>query len=330
MSYLPRVRQVVALSIISATAVVFSGCGKESVPDAPDRVDAAAPADAAADTLSPEAAQLARGEYLARHVAMCIDCHSTRDDSIYASPLVPGTEGGGGERFPGPFGLLVAPNITPTGIGDWTDDQLHAAIVRGERPDGTHIFPLMPWPGYSHMTDADVRAIIAYIRTLKPLDTQPPASEIKAPVEEMVKHIPTGPAPSAVPDPADIIAYGRYMTTAAACFDCHTQQGPQGPMMDQAFAGGLRFDLPRNPVVSANITPHATTGIGAWSEEQFIQRFHAYRDGSAAVKLTPKSRTTIMPWAFYSQMTDQDLKAIYAYLQSLPPIDHAVVIFPEE
>jgi cytochrome c553 len=312
------------LGLSLAGSLLLTGCGKKTPAVTPPPTSTAVQP-AAGDQA---AAQLARGDYLVKHVALCLDCHSTRDWSIETAPIIPGTEGGGGELFPGPHGKLIAPNITPAAIGKWTDDQLYAALTAGQRPDGTHLFPIMTWPAYSQLAEDDLRAIIAVIRTLKPITAMPPASELTVPVEEIAKSIPVAKERPARPAPSDPVAYGRYLVNAAGCIDCHTQMGPEGPLPNMAFAGGMRFDLPSGPVVSANLTSDKT-GLGDWDEEMFLGRFTAYRDRQRLSKLMAGQRNTIMPWHAYSQMTDDDLKAIYAYLRTLPAVVNEVEHFPD-
>ncbi|MBA3269871.1 MAG: c-type cytochrome [Acidobacteria bacterium] len=130
-----------------------------------------------------------------------------------------------------------------------------------------------------------------------------------------------------MPPATDRVAYGEYLTNAAACADCHTPMDDRGgalPGMD--FAGGFEFRLPGGGVVrSANITPEATTGIGSWTEAQFVDKFKAF-EGSPVRALTPveQRENTVMPWLGYAGMTRDDLTAVYAYLRTLKPIINRV------
>ena len=116
--------------------------------------------------ITPE--RVARGEYLANHVTMCTDCHSKRDWTVFAAPLVPGTLGGGGEKFDASVGFpgnVEVPNITPYNLKGWTDGEIFRAITCGVEKDGKAIFPLMPWPFYSKMDREDLYSIIIYTHT---------------------------------------------------------------------------------------------------------------------------------------------------------------------
>ena len=132
------------------------------------------------------------------------------------------------------------------------------------------------------------------------------------------------------PDPSNPVKHGEYLVTAAVCGECHTPMGDRGqPDEKKRFAGGLEFELPTGGVVrSTNITPALETGIGSWSEEAFVARFKAYDNpGMQHVKVTENSFNSEMPWLQYAQMKKEDLRAIYAYLQSLEPIENEVETF---
>ena len=140
----------------------------------------------------------------------------------------------------------------------------------------------------------------------------------------------TIPAPAAFtvrPSPGDTVRYGEYLTNAGACTDCHTPMEQGVPIPAMAFAGGEEFPLPGGGYVrSANITADAVTGIGTWTEQQFVDKFTAMATAPDQVLTTPADRkkNTVMPWKAYGGMTRQDLAAIYAYLRSLSPIVHRV------
>lgn len=276
---------------------------------------------------------IARGEYLANHVSVCIDCHSIRDTGRFSMPVVPGTEGGGAgfpftkvEFVPGE---VTPPNITPAGLKDWSDDDLVKAITRGINKKGDTIFPIMPYHSYSKMAKSDILAIVAYIRSLKPVEHAVPARMLEVPVS-MFGPVPDGNLDNNVlPDPSDKVNYGQYLVTAAACADCHTPMGPQGPDFTKIFSGGTVFDVPGLfKVAVGNITPDSATGIGAWTEEMFVSKFRN-NASDAVVNTRPGHQNTFMPWSMYGKMTDEDLKAIYAFLRTVKPISNKVEKFPK-
>ncbi len=276
-------------------------------------------------------ARLARGEYLAWHVAGCIDCHSTRDFTRFAGPIVPGTLGKGGEKFGEEMGLpgnFYAPNITPYNLKDWTDGEIYRAIVSGVTRDGRSLFPIMPYPNFGKMDQEDIYAIIAYVRSLEPVEGTAPESEASFPMNLIMRTIPADPAHESRPPMTDKVAYGRYMITFAGCTDCHTQMEKGEPLPGMDYAGGFPFPLPSGMLHSANITPDVETGIGSWTEEMFVQRFRAYTDSMfIEPRLGPSDFNTIMPWRLLANMQEEDLRAIYAYLRTVKPVKNQVVHF---
>ena len=275
---------------------------------------------------------LQRGEYLVLHVAGCVDCHSRRDWSRLTAPVIPGTEGEGGEVFDkrmGFPGTFYAANITPYGIHDWTDGELYRLITTGVKKDGEPIFPVMPYQSYAHMDPKDVIAVIAYIRTLKPVQSDVPASKPAFPMNLIMRTIPGPASPEPVPPSSDRVSYGKYLVTVGACADCHTPQEKGAPIKGMYLAGGFAFRLPGGGTVYAsNITPDKETGIGTWTEDSFVRRFKMY--GNPAVTGTRVGKdefNTIMPWTVYAGMTEPDLKAVYAYLMSVAPVRHRVERF---
>jgi mono/diheme cytochrome c family protein len=266
-------------------------------------------------------ARRARGEYLARAVTGCLDCHTEHDWKSPSGALVAGRDGAGqifpGEGFPG---RIVAPNLTPdpeTGAGRWTDDQLARAIREGISHDGRALFPLMPYSNFRQMSDEDLASVVVFIRSLPPVRNPLPTTAIAFPVKYLIRGVPQ-PLRAPVPPP-DLSAQerrGAYLVTLASCAECHTPAVNGQPEADKAFAGGTEFKGPWGVVQSANITPDKT-GISYYDENRFIE---AIRTGSVmGRKLNP-----IMPWDGYRRMTDEDLKAIFAYLRTVKPVENRV------
>ncbi len=273
---------------------------------------------------------IARGNYLANNVALCNDCHSQRDWSKFAGPISDNRLGGGGELFDKKVsfpGSVHVPNITPYNLKGWTDGELFRAITCGVRKNGNAIFPLMPWPSYSKMSKEDVYAIIAYLRTLKPVNTSYPKATYNFPLNILVHTFPQKATLGTLPNTTDTVKYGAYLVNAAACMDCHTQNNNGKMLAGMEFAGGREFRMGFNTIVSANITPDKTTGIGSWTTDVFVQRFKAFNDKSKAVKVSAADVQTIMPWYGYSRMSENDLKAMFAYLKTVKPINNKVIKF---
>jgi len=276
-----------------------------------------------------------RGKYLANHVALCIDCHSQRDYNRFSGPPKAGTEGMGGEIFDQKLGLpgvLYARNITPdtlNGIGKWTDEEIAKAITMGISKNGDTLFPLMPYPHYNTMSKDDLYSIIAYIRTLKPNSNKVPGRKLFIPMALAYPPLRSAsPENNVKPDVSDMVKYGEYMVNSAACMDCHTPMGKGQFVMQKYMAGGRTFDLGIFKVTAGNITPDSLTGIGKWTEEIFLDKFKLYRD-HAAYASNPGKNNSIMPWTMYAGMDDFDIKAIYRYLRTLPPVNNLVEKYPK-
>lgn len=272
--------------------------------------------------------RLARGQYLFNHAVGCLDCHSTRDWTKYGGPVVPGTAGKGGDLYGTNLGLpgdFYARNITPAGVGDWTDGELIRAITTGVDRHGEPMFPIMPYLVYGKMAREDIEAIVAYMRTLPAIPNAVPSHTFTFPMQLIVRTMPTPATFGTRPDPGDRVATGAYL--AAGCSDCHTPAEQGTPIPGKAFAGGLEFPLPGGGYVrAANLTPDAITGLGTWTEAQFVDKFKAIAEGPDQVLATPAERrkNTVMPWKPYGGMTREDLGAIYAYLRTTPPVANRV------
>ena len=323
-------RKLIAMAVLSSIvliAVYFSAC-KES--DKKTGTTTTSASDSAAQRLE-------RGKYLAVHVAGCIDCHSQRDLTKYSGPVIPGTEGGGGFAFTEKFGLpgvIYGRNITPdpeTGIGTWTDDEILRAITMGINKKGDTLFPLMPYPHFNRAAKEDLLSIIAYIRTLKPIKNKVPDRKLMMPIAMAYPgaHLQTTLDNNVRPAESDKVKYGEYLANMADCATCHSPLTQQGPDMTRKFAGGYRFDAGTYVVNSANITSDTATGIGKWTEEMFMNKFTPYREEKNYNFVVGKENT-IMPLSLYAGMTDSDLKAIYAYLQSVAPIKNLVEKYPKQ
>jgi mono/diheme cytochrome c family protein len=276
--------------------------------------------------------RIERGRYLAHSVAACMDCHSTRDWTKFSGPLVEGTLGKGGEKFDQQFGfpgVYYSKNITPKGISRYTDGELYRAITTGVNKEGKAMFPVMPYPYYGKMDPDDIYCIIAYLRTLAPIDNQVAQSVSDFPMNIIINIIPKKGTPGKRPDTSDHLAYGAYLVNASGCIECHTKANKGQIIPEMAFMGGREFILrDGSKVRSSNITPAAQTGIGSWTDEVFVSRFAAYADPNYKPKAVENGEfNTIMPWTMYGKMTRSDLEAIFTYLKSLPPKENAVEKF---
>ena len=274
--------------------------------------------------------RLARGQYLANHVTVCIDCHSTRDWSRFSGPPMEGTYGMGGDVFDQKFGFpgaYYAKNITPKGIGQYTDGELFRTITTGVDKEGKALFPVMPFHYYGQMDEEDIKAIIAYTRSLKPIVNQVPESKSDFPMNLIINTLPHEANFTKLPAKTDVVNYGKYLTNAASCIECHTKFEKGSLVAGTEFGGGREFVFPDGSVLtSSNISPDIETGIGGWNEEVFLNLFRTYSDSATmAAILKPGDFNSIMPWSMYGKMTEEDLKAIFAYLKTVSPVNNVVI-----
>jgi hypothetical protein len=263
-----------------------------------------------------------RGKYLVEGVTPCMDCHSPHDWTQHDAPILPGMEGAGGDLtlLKGLPGKLYAPNLTPdpeTGTGSWTDDELARAIREGIGHDGRALFPLMPYDGFRNLPDEDLASIVVYLRSLPAVKNRLPKTEIIFPVKYLIRSVPqpiTQPVPS--PDLSTPEKRGAFLVRVAGCPDCHTPQNKGQNIAGLEFGGGTVFEGPWGRVASANLTQDAS-GIPYYDETLFLQ---AIRTGY----VKSRALNQIMPWHVYRNMSDEDLKSIFAYLKSVPHVKHLV------
>lgn len=282
--------------------------------------------------------RLARGKYLVHYAADCVGCHSPHAFDRFGLPVPPGRELSGGITWDASMGFpgrVMAANLTPdveTGLGAWTDGEILRAIREGVDRHGKALFPIMPYEHLRTMSDEDAKAVVVYLRSLKPVRNPEPPKELNPPLNFVEKFVPKPlDGPVTAPDPKDTVAWGRYLTTIGGCHECHTPHGEKGELDEsRAFAGGWEMKGPWGRNVTANITPHPTTWVGKATREEFIARFKAFEtfDPMSAPKPAP-GRNTVMPWLAAGKMTEHDLGAIYDYLKTVKPIENRVNSFPD-
>lgn len=314
-----KVLMIMVIMLITSTAMVmvYLKTAFPNVGEAPQMTVASTPE------------VIERGKYLAHSVAVCMDCLSQRDWSKFSGPIVKGTLGRGGEKFGREMGFpgeYFAKNITPSSIGDWTDGEVFRAITAGVDRENNPLFPIMPHHNYGKMDKEDIKAIIAYIRTLPSIENEVPESTSDFPMNIIINTIPKKAKMKPMPSKDDKVNYGEYLLVMAGCFDCHTQQERGKPVKGMDFAGGFKFDMKENGTAySANITPHKETGIGYWTKEKFVSTFKSFDAEQHEIK--PGMQQTPMPWTMYATMDEYDLEAIFAFLQTVKPIENKVVVF---
>ena len=265
----------------------------------------------AAGAETPPESPLQRGRALVNGIVACGNCHTPQGPD---GPVA-GMEMAGGTPFVEEPFTAYASNITPdpeTGIGRWTDEQEIAAIREGRRPDGSLIGPPMPIGFYRGLSDGDLRAIVAYLRSVPPVRHSVPKSEYR-----MALPAAYGPPVGAVAEVprTDPVTYGAYMAGPLGhCMECHTPMLPDGRLdMSRAGAGERSFAGPWGVSLSRNITQDKEFGLGAWSDADIRKAITegVRPDGS---RLSPP-----MGYHYYRTMSDGELGALVAYLRTLPP-----------
>ena len=267
---------------------------------------------------SKDSAVIARGRHLVLSAAHCADCHSPirNVDSLLKLGQDPPLSGGYNFNFA--LGSFYSRNITSdsaTGIGRYSDEQIARMLRHSVKADGEVILPFMP---FQHLADDDLSAIISYLRTTKPVRNEVPENEYKL-MGNVVKAFllkPQGPTEeipvSVTPDSS--ASYGRYLVMSVAnCGGCHTKRDNVGKPAGEPLAGGNPFQEKGQPTLTPpNLTPDPISGhIYGWSQEAFINRFRMGRT----------IKHSHMPWESFSRMTDDELKAIYNYLQTVKAVN---------
>jgi mono/diheme cytochrome c family protein len=264
-----------------------------------------------------------RGAYLVNNVAACNQCHAPRDWGTFSAPVIAGREGEGEytpgvEELPGKF---YPSNITPHNLGNWSDGEIYRVLTSGITKDGDPLFQFMPYDAYGKMTTNDVKAVIAYLRTMTSINKESHESKIDFPLNLIMRTFDRKPNPTAPEVIKTEVQRGGYLVSIAECRACHTPMN-KGQFIDSLrFSGTKEFVLPTGGhVYSANLTPHES-GLKSWTEEAFVARFKAHKDRNSLGKVEKNGYNTPMPWSMYAQMDEKDLKAIFKYLKTLKPIN---------
>lgn len=269
---------------------------------------------------STDPAIIERGRYIVRDLAPCSSCHG---DPSQLEAAMNGAEVplSGGFSFDIPPGQFYVPNLTPdseTGLGTVADHAIARALREGVGHDGRALLPFMEMQG---LADDDLQAVVSYLRTQAPVRNSVPPHQysiIGTVIKATVLANPVGPStppPSQAPRGATVEA-GQYLAESVAlCWSCHTERSMMtGALTGPRYGGTTGFTEVYDPEHSwspPNITTDPQTGrLGSMTEDQFVARFRLGR----LIPLSP------MPWQAYSQMAEEDLRAIYRYLQTIPPV----------
>jgi cytochrome c2 len=261
---------------------------------------------------------------------LCKECHKDFETGKMTGHIM--------TDLPKEFGTIASYNITQDktqGIGDWTDGELYYYLRRSVRKDG-HYNPIMG--GFSHMADNDIHAIIAWLRsddpTLAPDPREFPNNQYNFLVKFLCNTVFTPPmlppAPLIAPDSSNKVAFGKYLADGVYnCYACHSADfktmDSKVPEHSEGYYGGGNpmLNYEGETVPTANITMDKETGIGNWTEI-------AFRDAVKYGK-NPKGGPLYYPMFPHTTLTDGELDAIYAYLQTIPKIKNVVARYkPKE
>jgi hypothetical protein len=274
--------------------------------------------------------RLARGKYLVEGLLQCPACHSETDFSKRPEEIFPGKRLGG-FVFPSvELGLpkpnrVVAPNISPDpeyGAGTWKDAHFVRALRQGIGHDGRALYPLMPYSYFRNLSDEDLASVIVYERSAAPVHIKRSKTLL---TEELKKAFQPLPPLAYVPEPdrSDRLQYGKYLVAVGHCDACHTPTDEKGdPLPGMYLSGGAPLigkwegGKKLHTVNALNLTSDAS-GISYFDEAMFIE---VIRNGG--FKTRPLSN--IMPWAYFRNLTDDDLKAVFTYLRAQKPVCHHV------
>lgn len=265
---------------------------------------------------------LVQGQYLFAIAGGCA-CHTVPKETYHT----------GGRAFPIPLGTVFSTNITQdkeTGLGSWSDQQIHDAMNAGIRRDGSRLLPVMPYEAYSGMAQQDLKSLVAYMKTLTPVKKATPDLKTWAPMVRSVA-VPVylrvfgGSSNSPAQAPKSGVERGRYLVNhVSICGDCHTPRNSIGvPNRSQYLAGTVAKNGPLGEEVP-NITPDKETGIGDWKREDIAELLitgtkpdfdNVQGLMSEVIQGTPHG---------YKDMRREDALAIADYLKSIPPIKNKI------
>ncbi|KVR78978.1 c-type cytochrome [Burkholderia vietnamiensis] len=297
-----------AIGVAGAPAVAQPA--SQSVAPAPTATHAAQSADA--DLVK-------RGAYLAR-AGDCVACHTASGGKPFA----------GGLKFDTPIGAIYSTNITPdqnTGVGGWTLDDFARAVREGVRKNGDTMYPAMPYPSYSRLSDDDVKALYAYfMHGVAPVEQQNRAVDIvwplsmRWPLGFWRKMFAPAPKPFDAAQYADpVVARGAYLVQGLGhCGACHTPRA--ATMQERALtdAGGLDFLAGGAAIdgwVPTSLRGEPRTGLGTWSETEIVQFLKTGR----TLRTAAFGGMTDVVGHSMQHLSDDDLTAIARYLKTLPP-----------
>jgi mono/diheme cytochrome c family protein len=292
---------------------------------------------------SPDMAQspVERGAYLVEHVSNCVGCHTPAgaDGKPDRSRLLSGRLFVDLDPSDPTMGAVWSANLTPhaSGLGGWSDDDIKHAFRDGVDKDGKGLLPFMPYPTLHNLTDADADAIVAYLRTVPPVDnTVPEVQPLPISLDTPTPLLDASLVPPTTLAAGDAMRAaadrGRYLSGMAdGCITCHTPIAFGGVPLDTnlLLAGNHGFDaagegLPSPPypttIYSANLTP-AAKGLAGWTAAQIAAAIKTGVDKDGKKLCGP------MPFDAFAGMSDDDATAIGVYLTTIAPNDNGAIPF---
>jgi mono/diheme cytochrome c family protein len=251
-----------------------------------------------------------RGGYLVNTIMTCGNCHTPKGPP----DAIAGKDFSGGLSWDEPPFKVTAPNITQdkeTGIGTWSDADIKKLLRTGIRPTGVPIASIMPTGFYDIVTDSDMDAIVAYMRTIKPVSNKVPDPIYRVPAPPQI--LPGAEKPYTRAMLGEKLKNGFYLATIGHCMECHTPMVKGRHDWADLGRGGFEFPGPWGVSVSRNITSSKSKGIGAWSDAE-VKRAMTLGVDKDGNKLKPP-----MGYSYYAHMTDADLDAVIAWVRTVPP-----------
>lgn len=270
-------------------------------------------------TAAADSATLARGEKLVG--TLCAGCHMNKESGKLS----------GGPLFDAPpeFGKLYTPNITQDkthGIGDWTDGEILYLLRTGIKRDGQYAPPYMA--KLPHMSDYDINAIIAFLRSDDPMVEASPVPNQESKPSFLTKFLcriafkpfPMPDGPISEPDTSNTVEWGKYLIFNLDCYQCHSSSFETNNSLEPEkskgyLAGGnMMLTMDGKEIIAPNITPDKKTGIGSWTDEQFLN----------AVKFGSMDNESPLqyPMQAYNKLSDQEIMAIHSYLKTITPVEN--------
>jgi mono/diheme cytochrome c family protein/cytochrome c2 len=260
-----------------------------------------------------------RGDYLVNTILACGNCHTPRDAN---GAIIKDKALSGGRAFSTPAFVVTTSNITPdieTGIGSWTEAEIKRALIEGIRPDhhrlpGVPLAAIMPANFYKALLPEDLDAIVAYLRSVRPVRNEVTDPVYKAPIHrDAYPEAENGFNKSTFDDP---VRRGAYLVTIGHCMECHSAWSRGVSDFKTGLGRGGRVFAEAGPggATAANITSDHTAGIGEWTDQEVARAITQGLSRDGRVLKPP------MGYSYYAGLKERDLADVIAYLRTVPPL----------